>query len=64
MIIMSENENNQHQADTQNSISPPKSRQPRWKRIHHSWFFWIFLFLMILAILYYITSVDFAFAPR
>ncbi len=36
----------------------------RWKRIHHSWIFWVFLVLMCFAILYYITSVDFAFAPR
>jgi len=61
---MSENEHNQHQEETQNQILPPKSRQPRWKRIHHSWIFWIFLFLMFVAILYYVTSVDFAFAPR
>ena len=61
---MSKNEHNQHQVETQNSIVPPISRQPRWKRIHHSWIFWVFLFLMLVAILYYVTSVDFAFAPR
>jgi hypothetical protein len=62
--MMSENENNQHQVETQNPIVPQKSRLPRWKRIHHSWIFWIFLILMFAAIMYYVTSVDFAFAPR
>ena len=61
---MSENEHNQHQEETQNQIVPQKSRQPRWKRMHHSWIFWIFLILMFAAIMYYVTSVDFAFAPR
>ena len=51
---MSEKEHNQLQ----------KSCQPRWKRFHHSWIFWIFLLLMLVAIMFYITSVDFAFAPR
>jgi hypothetical protein len=35
-----------------------------WKRIHHSVGFWIFLFLMMVAITYYIITIDFAFAPR
>jgi len=38
--------------------------RPHWKRIHHSLIFWIFLFLMMAGILYYIMSVDFAFAPQ
>jgi len=47
--LMNENEHNQH--------------RPYWKRIHHSWIFWVFLFLMFAGIIYYIMSVDFAFAP-
>jgi hypothetical protein len=61
---MSENKHNQHQEETQEQILPQNIRQPRWKRIHHTWSFWIFLFLMLVAIIYYISSVDFAFAPR
>ena len=61
---MSENEHNQHQEETQEKILPQQSQKLRWKRIHHTWSFWIFLFLMFVAIMYYITSVDFAFAPR
>jgi len=37
---------------------------PYWKRMHHTWGFWIFLFLMFVGIIYYIMSVDFAFAPH
>ncbi len=44
-------------------IGDPKHK-PHWKRIHHTWSFWIFLVLMLTAILYYIMTVDFAFAPR
>jgi len=61
---MSENEHNQHQEEMQNYIMPEQSHKQRWKKIHHTWSFWIFLFLMFAAILYYIASVDFAFAPH
>jgi len=33
------------------------------KRIHHSWIFWVFLFLMLFAIGFYIMSVDFSTVP-
>lgn len=61
---MDENEHNPHQDEIQDRIMPEHSHRQRWKQIHHSWIFWIFLFLMFVGILYYITSVDFAFAPR
>ena len=61
---MSENEQNQHQEEFQDQILPQRTRRMHWKRIHHTWIFWIFLFLMFVAIMYYITSVNFAFAPR
>jgi hypothetical protein len=35
-----------------------------WKRIHHTWGFWVGMALIFVAIMYYIVSVDFAFAPR
>ena len=41
-----------------------RNKQFHWKRIHHSWIFWIFLFLMGFAIFYYVVSADFAFAPQ
>jgi uncharacterized iron-regulated membrane protein len=41
-----------------------RQHRPYWTRIHHSVGFWIFLFLMLIGILYYIITVDFAFAPK
>ena len=41
-----------------------RNKQFHWKLIHHSWVFWIFLLLMIVAIIYYIISANFAFAPQ
>ena len=57
------NKNGSHNADIQHEILPEHNNGPRVKRIHHTWAFWIFLFLMFVAIIYYIMSVDFAFAP-
>ncbi len=36
----------------------------KWKKLHHSWIFWVFFVLTLTAIAYYIMSVDFANAPR
>lgn len=60
---MSKNEHNQQNKETQDYILPEHSHRRRWKQIHHSWIFWIFLFLMFVGIMYYIISVGFAFAP-
>ena len=57
------NKNGSHKVDIQHEILPERNKQFRWKRVHHSWIFWIFLFLMFVGIIYYIMSVDFAFAP-
>lgn len=57
------NKNIHHQEETQVIFTPHHDKKPRWKRIHHTWGFWIFLLLMFAAILYYIYSVNFAFAP-
>jgi hypothetical protein len=38
-------------------------QKPYWKRMHRSFGFWITVFLMFIAIMYYILSVDFAYAP-
>ena len=35
-----------------------------WKRIPHTWGFWVGVILIFVAIMYYVVSVDFAFAPR
>jgi hypothetical protein len=45
-------------------VNERNQHHPYWKQLHHSFGFWIFLFLMFVAILYYIISVDFVFAPH
>lgn len=46
------------------SVNEHNQHHSNWKRIHHSIGFWIFLLLMLVAIVYYIITVDFAFAPH
>ena len=29
------------------------SHRPRWKRVHHSWIFWVAVFLMLVAMITY-----------
>ena len=38
--------------------------KPYWKRIHHSWIFWIFLLLMLAGIIYYVMTLNFSLAPQ
>jgi hypothetical protein len=32
------------------------SHRPRWKRVHHSWIFWVAVFLMLLAMITYVMT--------
>ena len=41
-----------------------QDHKPYWKRIHHSWIFWVFLVLMLVGIIYYVMTVDFSLAPH
>jgi len=34
------------------------SHTPHWRRVHHSWIFWIAVFLMLLAIVTYVMTGD------
>ena len=34
------------------------SHPPRWKRVHHSWIFWLAMFLMQLATITHVTTGD------
>lgn len=61
---MTENEQNQHQHEVNDQITVKHDHRHSWKRIHHSWIFWVFLLLMFASIAFYIMSVDFAFAPQ
>ena len=44
------NEPKHHDHDHHQAHSHP----PRWKRVHHSWIFWVAVFLMLLAIITYV----------
>lgn len=38
--------------------------QPYWKRVYNSLAIWIFLYLMLIAVGFYIIAVDFSFEPH
>jgi hypothetical protein len=61
---MNDIENNKHSLEEHDRIKYPHNRVPYWKRMHHTWSFWVFVVLMLVAISYYVLSVDFAFSPR
>jgi hypothetical protein len=48
----------------QDSIKDFHEHRIHWKRIHHSWIFWVFLFIMLVGILYYVMTVDFSSVPH
>jgi len=60
---MSDNKQNHNPPEGQDYITVSTDRQPRWKNIHRSWIFWIFLFLMMVGIMYYIVTLGFLFVP-
>ena len=61
---MDDNKQNGSNHDLQDHIEPEHNNSPKWKRVHHTWWFWVFLILMLGGILYYVITVDFAFAPH
>ena len=61
---MKEDKKSNSNHDLQDHIEAEHTHEPKWKRVHHTWWFWIFLVLMLAGILYYVMTVDFAFAPH
>ncbi len=61
---MNDNKQSSSNHDLQDHIEPEHTHSPKWKRVHHTLWFWIFLVLMLGGILYYVMTVDFAFAPH
>jgi flagellar biosynthesis/type III secretory pathway M-ring protein FliF/YscJ len=53
---MSENGHNHHRQEREEHNKNHHDHKPYWKRIHHTWSFWVFLFLMLAAMIYYILS--------
>jgi hypothetical protein len=60
---MNENEHKHHRIAKleQNKVH---NNGPYWKRAHHDWRFWVGLSLCLIAILYYVMSVDFSIRPQ
>jgi hypothetical protein len=54
-------EREQH-AKPDRSVDTPQ--RPYWKRMHHSWFFWVAAVSILVAMVIYITSIDLAFRPQ
>jgi len=61
---MNENKNNYSLLKKQEIKNANHAHKPYWKRMHHSWFFWVFMVLTIVAVIYYIVTIDFSNAPR
>jgi len=61
---MTDNKLNHQPEEGSNYIVIPEEHKSRWRPIHRSWIFWVFLFLMLTAILYYIVTLGFVFAPQ
>jgi len=55
---------NKHNQIGQDSIKDLHEHRFQWKRVHHSWIFWVFLFLMLVGILFYVMTVDFSSVPQ
>ena len=61
---MNEKELNQHRQEGHEHINSHHKLSPYWKRAHRDWRVWLGMFLMLAAIIYYIMSEDFSFAPH
>jgi len=61
---MNKNGNKQNLQDMIDQSRNQHKHKFHLKQIHHTWWFWIGMILIFAAIMYYIVSVDFAFAPR
>jgi len=55
---------NKHNQIGQDSFKDFHEHRFHWKQIHHSWIFWVFLFLMLVGIIFYVMSVDFSSVPQ
>ncbi len=60
---MNENEHHHHRSAKQEQNKVHNNQPPYWKRAHHDWRFWVGLSLCLIAIVYYIMSVDFSLRP-
>ena len=52
----------QHHGGQDRGESHPRS--PYWRRVHHHWYFWVGLLLMLVAIVNYVMTEDLSWLPR
>lgn len=53
-----------HQHDKGRSQDEGHSRSPCWRQVHHHWYFWIGMLLMLVAIGNYVVTEDLSRLPR
>ncbi|MGB3940299.1 MAG: hypothetical protein WBK96_02265 [Candidatus Manganitrophaceae bacterium] len=39
-------------------------RRPYWRRVHHYWYFWVAMFLMLVAIFNFVITEELSWWPR
>lgn len=61
---MNKNGNKQNLQDMVDQSRNHHKHRIHLKQIHQKWWLWVGMILIFAAIMYYIVSVDFAFAPR
>lgn len=60
---MEETKQNPQLKEVDHEIKVKQDYKYSWKTIHHSWLFWVGALLILIAIMYYIVTLNFAFAP-
>jgi len=60
---MNDNEQKENLLDAIESSRNHQKPRFHLNRIHQKWWFWVGAFFIFVAIMYYIYSIDFAFAP-
>ncbi len=52
----------QHHGEQNREGKHPRGQN--WKRLHHHWYFWVAMFLMLAAVVIYVMTEDLAWVPR
>jgi hypothetical protein len=53
-----------HQHNEQQDQEHERLRGAYWRRMHHHWYFWVAMILMVLAIVNYVMTEDLSWLPR
>jgi hypothetical protein len=55
---MIESKKPMHETEHDHEHHGDHEHRPRWQRVHHSWIFWVAVFLMLIAIIIYVMTGD------